>query len=402
MREESMAQEKILLEKFLLQNEEIEKLESLLAEFNVFEILESVNVEIRHSNVLAWLMNPKSNHGFGDQFLRLFLKHLFANNRERIKSEVTFFDIEVFNLDDIEIRREWNRIDLLIISESNKLVVTIENKIETTEHDNQLQRYYDIVTQEFPGYRKLFIYLTPESLTPNDKDNWIIFDYSTIHLVLKRLLELRKSSLSDSVYDFLNQYCTILRRYIMPGSEIEDICRKIYQKHQKALDLIFQYKPDIELEVSEIIQDIIKKHNELILDSEAKTFIRFTSQKLDNLIPKKGEGKVWVSSNRILLFEFSNYEKKGVLKLCIGPGDNQIREKLHNIVMKDTKLFNKSKRKLGSKYLTIYQKEYLKPNNYEESDAVELKEIISKKFDSFMIDDLPNIEKHITNHWYSA
>lgn len=390
-------EEKIALEKFLLQNDELEKIESFLAEFNVFQTLDAVRAEIRHSNILAWLMNPKSNHGFGDQFLRLFLKYVFSNNRETIKSEVTFFDIEVFNLDDIEIRREWNRIDLLVISESNKFVVTIENKIETMEHDDQLKRYYDLVTKEFPRYHKLFIYLTPESLTPSDTENWIIFDYSTVYSILKRLLESRKNSLSNSVYDFLTQYCIILRRYVMPNSEIEDICKKIYQKHQQALDLIFQYKPDIEFEVSEIIQDIIKEHDELILDGAGKTVIRFTSRKLDNLVPKKGEG--WGTGNRILLFEFSNYYKKLTLRLYIGPGDNQLRTKLHNIAMMDAKLFNKSERKLGLKWLAIYQKEYLKPKDYEESDAVELKEIISKKFESLVMDDLANIEKHIASKW---
>ena len=217
----------VALEKFLLRNQELEKLESSIAEFNVFETLDAVRAEIRHSYMLAWLMNPNANHGLGDRFLRLFLKYLFANNRDSIKSEVTFFDIEVFNLDDIEIRREWNRIDLLLLSESNKLVVAIENKIGTQEHSQQLERYFDIVSKELPDYRKLFVYLTPDASTPSDEQNWIIFDYSTIYSILKNLLESRKSALSSSIFDFLTQYCTVLRRYVMPDSEIEEICKKI-------------------------------------------------------------------------------------------------------------------------------------------------------------------------------
>ncbi len=46
------------LEKFLLDNPEFEKLEGLLSQFNVFETLRMVNTEIRHSNVLAWLLTP--------------------------------------------------------------------------------------------------------------------------------------------------------------------------------------------------------------------------------------------------------------------------------------------------------------------------------------------------------
>jgi len=389
----------VALEQFLLQNQELEKLESLIAEFNVFETLDIIRAEIKHSIMLAWLMNPNANHGLGDQFLRLFLKYLFANNRDSIKSEITFFDIEVFNLDDIEVRREWNRVDLLLISESNGLVVAIENKVGTEEHSNQLKRYFDIVTKEFPAHRKLFVYLTPDSLTPSDEQNWIIFDYSTIYSILKSLLESRKNSLSTIISDFLTQYCTILRRYIMPESEIEEICKKIYQKHQQAINLIIKYIPDSESEVSDIVEDLIEKYDNLILDGAGRTLTRFTSKALDGIVPKKGQG--WVPSNRILLFEFSNYNNRLVLRLYIGPGDNEIRNKLHSIAKMDIKLFNRSDRKLGAKWLAIYQKEYLKTEDYEESDVVERRGLISKKFAAFNSEDLPKIEKHITDQWNS-
>jgi hypothetical protein len=392
--------DKIALEQFLLENVELEKIKSFVSEFNIFEIMRIVHAEIRHSNMLAWLLNPKSNHGFGDQFLRLFLKHLFYSNRETIKTQITFFDIEIFNLNDIEIRREWNKIDLLIVSNANNLVIAIENKIESTEHSDQLNRYWDIITKEFPRFHKLFVYLTPEGLTPADESNWIIFDYGTIHSILMKLLELKRSSLNESVYVFLTQYADILRRYVMGNPEIEEICKKIYQKHREALDLIFQYKPDIDSEISEMLQDLIRKHDNLILDASGKTVIRFTSKLLDDLIPARGEG--WTLSKRILLFEFSNYEKRLVLRLYIGPGENEIRNRLHGIAKKDTKLFNKSDRKIGFKWLAIYQKEYLKQMDYEDAKIDGLEQIILEKFSHFMSDDLPKIENHISNIWLNT
>ena len=388
--------EKVTLEQFLLDNQDLEHLESLLAEFNVFEITDIVRAEVRHSNVLSWLLSPKANHGLGDQFLRLFLKHLFSNNRESIKSQVTFFDIEVFDLDDIEIRREWRRIDVLMVSPLNKLVVAIENKVDSGEHDSQLERYHGIITREFPDYHRLFTYLTPEGNIPSDEGNWIIFDYSSINSIISKLLETRKTVMSESVYDFLNQYCTILRRYVMPNSEIAEICQRIYHKHKTALDLIFQYKPDIETEVSAIVQGIILKHNNLILDTAGKTVIRFISKPLD-IVPKEGEG--WTASKRILLFEFGNWDYKLVLRLYIGPGNDEIRNRLYEIAQMDTKLFNKSERKLRAKWLAICQKEYLKPKEYEELSAEELTEQISQRFKSFLNGDLKLIESHISNNW---
>ena len=46
----------VALEQFLLQNQELEKLESLIAEFNVFETLDIIRAEIKHSIMLAWCM----------------------------------------------------------------------------------------------------------------------------------------------------------------------------------------------------------------------------------------------------------------------------------------------------------------------------------------------------------
>ena len=186
----------------------------------------------------------------------------------------------------------------------------------------------------------------------------------------------------------------------MPDSDIEEICRKIYQKHSTALDLIFQYKPDMELEVSKIVQGIINKHKHLILESPGKTYIRFISNSLDNIVPKKGQGWGWVPSGRMLLFEFENYNKKMILKLVVGPGENEIRNALYEIAKMDTKLFNTSDRKLTPKWLTIYKREYLKVRDYEDADKVDLEASISKKFETFITDDLPRIEKHISDNWH--
>ena len=39
-------------------------------EFNAFDVLRYSDYEIRHSNVLAWLLTPGGTHGVGDAFLR--------------------------------------------------------------------------------------------------------------------------------------------------------------------------------------------------------------------------------------------------------------------------------------------------------------------------------------------
>ena len=318
-----MATEVEKLKNFIMNNHDLEKLEALLLEFNVFETLNIIKNEIRHSNVLSWLLNPYANHGIGIYFLDAMLKRIVEKLSHDNNSSLSIFDVELFKYTDVEIRREWNNIDILIIinEESSKLVFCIENKIDSEEHSNQLIRYKGLVQNDFKSYQKLFILLSPYDITPSDED-WEPLNYSEIADQLGKLLKYRKNSLSGNVLMFLRNYNEILRRYLVGESEIEKICKQIYNKHKEAIDLIFQYRPDTQLEVSEYVQDKINGHNELIADTLGKTVIRFTSKTIDAAFDKVSEG--WSKSKRILLFEFSNYDSRLQLLLYIGAVKKQL------------------------------------------------------------------------------
>lgn len=136
------------LENFVLINPELEHLEDLISEFNIFEILKLVDAEIRHSNVLGWLLDPFENHGLGNYFIKQFLKQIASSNKIYFSStNISLFDFEIFNYNNVEVRREWNNIDILIVINENdkKVIIAIENKIKSSEHSNQLQRYKDII-----------------------------------------------------------------------------------------------------------------------------------------------------------------------------------------------------------------------------------------------------------------
>ena len=120
------------LEKFVLHNEELAHLEELTGQFNLFEALGLVRQEIRHSNFLAWLMNPAQTHGLGDSFLKAFLMKtsVKASVKARmpgIEKTISPVDVDVWDLTETEIRREWRNIDITLLDESNKFVCVIEN-----------------------------------------------------------------------------------------------------------------------------------------------------------------------------------------------------------------------------------------------------------------------------------
>lgn len=375
---------------FIMDSDILERVEAQIDEFNVFETLGISKMEIRHSSVLAWLLNPNENHGLDDIFTCNFIKHILYTNKSSLSNDLDLFNIGLMNFKQVNVRREWRNIDILLTCDVNKLVVVIENKVESTEHSNQLQRYYDIVCEEFKDYQRIFVYLTPQGDTPSDEENWIICSYESISNMIQRILDVRKNNMTNNVYNFIQQYNTILRRYIVGNSELEKICQEIYYKHQKALDLIFQYKPDVYMELAEMLKQLIVCKG-LILDDSGKSYIRFTTPKLNAAVPNLGEG--WTSSQRILLFELVNRDNKLTLKLLIGPGEATIREKLYNISKENISLCTKATRSLGKKWTTIYTKEIIRKKDFEELDIEQLKEIIEEKIENFLVDDLIKIER---------
>jgi len=124
----------------LLVDPEFEKLELWIKLPNFFSILDASRTEIRHSNFLGWILDPNDTHGMGELFLRKFLRDIFSD--EKITS-CSQFDVDGFDLRDVEIRREWKHIDLLIVHED--FIVVVENKIDSRDHSDQLKR--DIGTQ---------------------------------------------------------------------------------------------------------------------------------------------------------------------------------------------------------------------------------------------------------------
>jgi len=133
-----------LIDKFLADNQELEELSARLSQFNVFRSLKIENIEIRHSNVLAWLLDPDESHGLSDIVLKKVLSNILLLSDKEIP-RISAAKVELMDFTDIEVLREWKNIDILIVDRSNKLAILIENKILSGENKEQLIRYYKIL-----------------------------------------------------------------------------------------------------------------------------------------------------------------------------------------------------------------------------------------------------------------
>jgi len=268
-----------MLEDFVVGNAELEELEVQLEKFNIFEAIGVVRQELRHSNFLAFLLDSSRNSGLGQAFLKRFLQKAISNS---INSElsITPIDLDSWDLHDVIVQREWQSIDILILEETIKLAIIIENKLDSAESPGQLKRYHETVKKQFPDYKVVCLYLTPEGDIPSNED-YIPVSYQLVCEVVETLIETRESVLGSDLLTLLKNYAVMLRRHIVGESEIANICQKIYRKHQKALDLIFEYKPDLQVELRQYLEGLIDQNSDLIKDRCSKSNIRFLPEEWD-------------------------------------------------------------------------------------------------------------------------
>lgn len=277
---------------FLENIDDIEReLQPWLYNTNIFSILKMDKLEIRHSNFLAYLFDSNETHGLKDTFFKNFIVSCLSMN-----DSVEHFDvIDIFlnHYSDLEIYRERRNIDLLIISKEHKIILCIENKVEASESNGQLLKYKHYVDETYPGYKKLFVFLTPDGSSPSSTD-WIVMTYKSIVDLLQILLN--RYELDSKVEILIMDYIDVLKRSVTMDEELQMICQRIYSEHKDVLELIFENKPDNMLVLKEYYIEAMKilaAKDKVIFDenNSVKSLIRFKTRKSQQLFPdteKKG------------------------------------------------------------------------------------------------------------------
>lgn len=376
------------LKAFIDDNEDLERLETILDQFNLFQSLGLVRQEIRHSAFLRWLLDPAETHGLGDYWLRQFLRQVIGSGEELSGNTPTLFDLDSWDLGQTEVRKEWRNIDVFILDEENKFACVIENKVDSGEGQGQLSRYRKIVEGEFPEYKKAFVFLTIAGDAPSD-DAYIPISYKDLVSTVDIALQRRQTQLSNEIRLFVQQYLDMVRRHIVEDSEIQQLCRSLYQKHRRALDLIFENRPGPERQ-AEVFQAIHKcvgslaeSRGDLIAEKSIKSFIRFLPTVMD-IVPHQGSGE-WTDSKRILLCELVNSGSKVELQLALGPGSQQIREMVFDKAKTAPGAFGRPKSaKLGRKWNVFSLETWIAPNEYEEIEIDELTQRIKERIETFL------------------
>ena len=184
--------------------------------FNTFDVLRYSGYEIRHSNVVAWLLRPADTHGIGSRFLKWFVRHVnrrLAPNLERLPEAS-------FEAGNVEVWRERDWVDVTILFRKEKCLIAVENKPDSAQphHLDQAMGYEKKLKKKHKDHTVRSVLL---STSPDGSVNFP----GIAHVGWDSVRENIGSVLADGgfsspdVQAFIRQYLDMVGKWFLPGSE---------------------------------------------------------------------------------------------------------------------------------------------------------------------------------------
>lgn len=191
---------------------------------NFFKIVGADGYEIRHSNFLAWLLDPKGNHGLKDQFLRSLLAELKFSDKPF--NDKNFGAIQIF--------RERDNLDILILDEKKSLLICIENKIGSPEGYQQLLQYRKHIETNYNQFQhRKYVYLTiAGNSMSSDDQNWHKLNYGQVATAIQKMAI---DATNDLVSIIVKMYVEIINELLVDSIGGNSAAYELYEEYKPLL-----------------------------------------------------------------------------------------------------------------------------------------------------------------------
>lgn len=380
------------IERLVIDDDHFQRLETEFSRFCPFEALGMVRAEIRHGNLLAYLLDPFRPHGFETRFLRSFLMAIARHATIPAHTEALKpLDVHLLDLQDAEVRREWRNIDLLIVLSSARLVIPIELKIDALQSNDQLKRYRAIVEETWPhnrGWKHLSIFLSKKNEEPEDSDHWSPLSLSDLADELDNLGNTTGDASSGA--SLLQSYLRMLRRHHLDDDRLDELARKLWSRHGEALAFLADHRPDdvgnlfasLRDRRQEIAERISGPDRRMVPDFDQANILRFAFEPWDELPGFRSAQ--WTESKRLILLEFKREGRQLVAYLYIGRGQTDDRE-IYGAAVEKARLHRPTSR-AGKEWMCLAKKELFKSKENDEIDIETTIDLVIPALGAFAAD----------------
>jgi hypothetical protein len=347
----------------LLDDSDFHAIDQQMSPFNLFEAMGAIRAELRHSNFLAYLLSPSRPHGLGARPLASVLRALL-NRLPAPQRPIMTLEIIAGEIDDAIVYREKDNIDILIVLPSLRFVVAIENKIDAKASEGQLERYREHLKSEFPDYRRLLIFLTPDGSDPGH-DSFLAYSYADLVDTLQALIADTRGPVQEDTQVIVRHYVEMVRRHIVQDERLRALALVLYERHKEAFEFIFGCRPEPQSLLTVARQQVLSVQG-LVEDKSSGNIFRFLPAVWnERLTTIKGDPTQWTRTGRGILFEIKTYADtpgRVNVALILGPGDPNVRTRVYQAVAAQPKLFTGLVKPMGTKWATIFSRDLLTSN----------------------------------------
>ena len=258
--------------------------------YNLFRILSIERYELKHSALIANLLDPKGSHGCGDTFLRAFFEIALKGTAYPFESSTPQHSYTEYYTGPI-VGDTGGRIDILVKSSHYGLI--IENKIYAGDQDKQLTRYDNYGKETFGADGYLLVYLTlygcdasKESTATKSAEEVGYLRLSYAEDILRWLEQcVRLADNKPLVRESLNQYIRTIKQLTYQDMNQEDI--------EKIIDLAVDH-PEVVATLSSKRDAIAQRIRKKYIFDELKEYAAKKGWLFDNteIANPKGDNKI--------------------------------------------------------------------------------------------------------------
>ncbi len=391
-------------------SEEFAELEGALDIFCPFEAIGMVKQEIRHAYFLSYILDPQRPHGFGSGCLRAFLAAAADAQAGGVHTtSISRLAVHLMDLEGAIIRREWRRIDLLIEIPKQNLIITIELKIDSAEHGDQLFKYEKLVKAQWPAAKHIFLFLTKNGDDPSDEENeqWITLNLDSVARALQP--EADKAAGHPSAKALLKAYIDMLGRRHLTDERLEKLAAALWTKHRAALEFLAERQPDTLSDAMSLLigrKELIaeKLSGETGLDIVCDTIsgtttIYFAVKDWDDIADMKGTAR-WTDSKRMILAQFRAHRGEvATATVVLGRGDQDARHRIYQKLLHGARESINHPDKLSPDWKRIASKTLCRLKDDDDRDSQSLAEELESGFIKAIAPSLKAYDKALrTSH----
>lgn len=383
------------------------QLEELLRRPRGFNLLSALGLdrqELRHSALLAYLLDPRQPHGLSDAFARALLDRVAPLLPEAL-------DVPALALTGMAVQREWGHIDILIESPADQLAIIFENKVDSGEHSDQLGRYVRLVRKHRPGWRILGIYLTLDGAPPAHERDRVLYaplGYSDVATALDSLATAPHGE--PDVQTLLRHYAQLIRSELVPDQDSDQarLARRLYIDHQDTAEAMFaarrarmemveRFFEGLFAATTQATPDLLQRDGLFEDRSIPRLHIRFAPPEWYS--PVLQVSTSWNRTKIVMLLQFLCAPRQIHFDLAVGPAPRfgRLREGLYDLARRNVPPFFPAYSDPSTVWFSIYARDIFPwgSNYFVEASDDEIRRAIREHWQDFIARDLPAIRATI-------